>query len=278
MEKNKAAWVLAALLILMSASACAKTIRLEPSLSYQDILASGPNDFKLSLVNKGDEPAYDVRATLLLPEGFKANTIYYQTLPPGENKSAVITVEAAESAPQGTDYSGLLINYADANRYPFSSIYPVLINHKAPTSSRVVGSIEKTVITSVSAESKVTISNRDSVPHDVTLTMILPDELSAEPSKLEASLNPGEEIARPLTITARGALDGSTYVIFGKITYREGGLNYASSTRSEVKIAGTKPDNPLPENLLPVAAAATIIAAIIYYHMRKKPKKPGKRN
>jgi len=277
MEKRNWVMVLAALLIL-SASASARNIKLEPSLTYPEIISGDSNAFQLTLTNNGDEIAYDVRATLLLPDGFKSNTVYYRTISPGENKTAASAVQALESAYPGTDYAGLLLNYADANRYPFSSIYPVLINHKTPTTSRVIGGIEKVSLESASAQSKVTISNRDSKEHNVTLTIILPDELSAEPSRIQATLAPGEEIQRPLTISTKGALEGSTYVIFGKITYVEDGQIHASATRAEVKITGTKQDNPLPNNLLPIAAVVAILAAIIYYRLRKKPRHTRKRN
>jgi hypothetical protein len=268
--KTANAFIVCLLGLIMASPASATYLQIVPALSGPDLITGDRAEFPVTVVNNGDENAYDVRLSLILPDGFTSSTVFYRQLKPKEQRNDVITLDIANSSMPGTYSAALLTNYADANRYPFSSVNPLLLNYKATTVSRIYGSIGDVNIKQGPENTKLTIINHDDRPHTVKVMPLLPDELKMSLPELEYTLNPNEEKDIPASISSTGALQGSTYTIFAKITYTENNQLYSALVRGVVHMEDTKPQNPTSfPSWLPYAGIAIVIAIIGYKRLNK---------
>ena len=217
----KNATILLIILALTPAHASASYIQLIPSLSINDIVSEDTVTIPATIVNNGDESAYNVQMTLLLPDGFTSKNIFMREIKPGEKKEGVFTLEIPADTPPGTYVLALLTHYADANEYPLSSINSAILNYKTSTSSAVTGYMGTTELGREPVTLNITLRNREEKPHDITLKLLLPDELQTNQITTKATIEPNQEQQIQATITPTGALPGSTYPIIATSSYTE---------------------------------------------------------
>jgi hypothetical protein len=135
--------------------ASASFISLTTSIS--GIIIENSTQTSVKIINSGDETAYSLQISLILPEGFEADKISIRNLTPNSSFEGIFNITRKKDLIPGKYPAIVLTEYADANGYPFSAISPTSIIYKVNTLSKVFGSISELTLTG--KESKKTSLN-----------------------------------------------------------------------------------------------------------------------
>jgi len=219
------------------------------------------------LLNSGDEPAYNVQISLL-SEDFESNPIFVGVLSPNEPFEGYFNVSLAKEILPGNYPITVLVDYADANGYPFSSVSPSFIIYKNPTPTMVSGDIAEISLSSEKSK-KLTLNvrNLDDVSHDVNIELILPRELKVVDTEKIISIEPKEEKQLNFEVSSVSALVGSSYIALASLEY-EDDLHHSSYARGIIKIVEEKPfEFPI---WLPVLSFGVLLIIFVYYFIRGK--------
>jgi hypothetical protein len=196
----------------------------------------------LSVRNLGDEAAFDVGLSFLLPQGFDSDDIFVGRLNPdeGAEKEFILSIEGDILA--GVYPAALVVSYKDANSYPFSAIAPFKIIQGSRTTSNVFGVFDEVTLAGDRKE-KLTLSikNPDTSSHDLSVNLYIPIELNTVESQKELFISPSSEGKVDFEISSFSALPGSTYAVFASITHEEAESAYSTFARGTIKIEEEKP-------------------------------------
>jgi hypothetical protein len=201
------------------------------------IVADGSGTSQLSIVNLGDEAAFESSYVLLMPEGFESEEVFIGRLNPNNPYESEFQVKEIGGGSPG-QYPGVLrVSYADGNGYPFSAVTPFNIVYKNRTTSSVFGVLEATTLTGDrNRDMKISIRNPDPKPHLVTITLYLPKELDAPQAVKTFEIGPSEKRDVTFKISSFSALPGSSYVVLAAITYVEEGLSHSTFAKGVVSV------------------------------------------
>ena len=98
----------------------------------------GPSaELNVTVSNSGDEPAYDVKISLLLPDGFSSESMFAGRIDEGSNYTALFAISSGGKK-SGEYAFAILVEYKDANRYPFSAVSPNAIIYNSPSDRKSV--------------------------------------------------------------------------------------------------------------------------------------------
>lgn len=236
--------------------------------SISGIIIENSTQTSVKIINSGDETAYSLQISLILPEGFEADKISIGSLTPNSSFEGIFNITRKKDLIPGKYPAIVLTEYADANGYPFSAISPTSIIYKVNTLSKVFGSISELTLTG--KESKkllLTLKNLDEVKHEVKVRLFLPRELKALEKEKVVILKEGEERQVEFEVSNFAALKESSYVVLASIEY-EDNLHYSSIVTGLVKIKEEREFFPSYKYLIPLIFLLIIIS--IYYKIRKK--------
>ncbi|MFH0861476.1 MAG: hypothetical protein V1875_00460 [Candidatus Altiarchaeota archaeon] len=251
----------------------ANYIQIVPKLSPPEDIQDPYFEIPITITNRGDESAYETKFSLILPDGFTGQSIFYQKLEPKQEKKDIFRINISEDAIPGAYIVALLTNYKDENQYPFSSVNAQTIIYKTPTMNTISGIMGNLELEKEAATTNLKIMNRDEKAHDVKIKLILPDELRADIVMLNIVLEPNKEQQIPITIEPAGALPGSIYPITAIASYTENNQHYASLIRGVITIKQTTTSKlPFPV-WLPPAILVSILGYLIYRKITKNRKK-----
>ena len=121
--------------LLLIPIALAGTISLTTIISADLVIDDG--NIQVMLSNSGNEAAYSVQLSVL-SDDFSSEPIYVGILKPEVPFNANLTISPEELS-EGNYPVVVLVEYADANGYPFSSVSPITVNYKTPCVSMVSG-------------------------------------------------------------------------------------------------------------------------------------------
>jgi hypothetical protein len=255
------------LVVFMEVSS-ATFISTTTSVSVENVIQGNETLANLTIVNSGDEPAYDVFVSLILPEGLRSNDLFPGRLNPDEPYAGEFKIGIDENVTWGTYSLGVITDYKDVNGYPFSAVSSFSLIIKNPAASRVTASIPE--ITLADGETKglrLSIRNFDDKPHKVEVEFILPRELEGEGEERTVVVDKDSNKEISFKISSLGALSGSNYVILATVSYEEGGLHYSSSASGVVHVVERRGfDMP---SWIPIAALLILILVFILYQFRK---------
>jgi len=257
------------LIFLLLSTTSARYISLATTVTTESLVLSNETCVNIKLLNSGDEPAYDVQLSLLLPKGFKSNSLFPGRLDPGHTYTGNFSLAIDSSITPGKYPVVILTEYKDANGYQFSSVSPSSLFIKRKTISRISG-----IISEVSLGNKeikkltLRLRNLDDKEHKLRIKLFLPRELKIEPDKIEVLLTPNKEEKLEFDISSFGALIGSTYVVFASVEYEDSNLHYSSLLRGTVKIV-EKQDMFNFSGWLPIAILCGLILIFIYYQFKR---------
>lgn len=182
--------------------------------------------------NSGDEPARNVEVSLFLPEGFVSEPAYFNDIPSNTSVSANFNISIPPSSFSGKYFASLVTKYEDANNYPFSAVSPLdlFVSKRTESDLRVYFDSEATVDPKGSGRMTAVIDNSGNLLLNVSLGLVTPRELFVDnfPSIVEIPGKSSKKIT--FSISSRGALSGSVYVIILGASYRSGGAAYAASS------------------------------------------------
>ena len=224
----------------------------------------------ISVVNTGDEAAYDVQLSLMLPDGFEAEPIPVGLLPPNAPYADSFRVRVADSVKPGTYPAVLKTHYADANAYPFSTVSPAFIRYGQSTPNRLQGRLrELSLAGERTGELVLEAGNLDDRPHTVSVRLHLPDELVAEYYSRTVEVRPRGAEKVGFQVKSLGALPDSSYAVFATMEYDEGGLHYSSAAGGVVRILSGDAGGADFMSWLPPAALVALISLFIYIQFRR---------
>ena len=244
-------------------------IQLSTTVSTENIITGNETDINIQIVNYGDEPAYNVQLSLLLPEGFSSNYLYPKILYPNRTFSGDFKVSIDENLKPGRYPPILIAYYTDANSYPFTSISAISLIYKEPTPMML-----RAVVNPVEIQSngngtlKVVVANIDSKPHDISIRLYLPNEFKSDNYKNEIYLESGGDKQIEFHVSSLGALEGSTYIVLISMEY-EDNLHYSSTASGTIAISksGNTVESKWKSSVIVVAVLLLII--FVYYQFRK---------
>jgi len=237
-----------------------------------DIMTENTTKVNVKLVNSGDEAAYNVQISLIT-ENFQTNPIFVVVLNPNNPFEGNFTLDLEDKILPGNYPIVVLVDYADANGYPFSSVSPTSIVYKTLTSSKVSGVTQELSLTGKETKKFIlTIRNLDDLPHDVDVKLILPRELKVNDEERRISIQSKEEKELSFDVSSFGALPGSSYVALATMEYDDDNSHYSSIARGMINI-GKESSTVLPEWIYIVGILILIAIFILYQFKGKKNEK-----
>jgi hypothetical protein len=101
--ENSLTAILAVLTLLLTPSLCdASYIQMTLSAQFPQIITEKNTTIKYTILNSGDEPAYDVQLSPLLPEGFTAEEDFIGVLNPNIPYEGKLYLNIDDSVKAGT--------------------------------------------------------------------------------------------------------------------------------------------------------------------------------
>jgi hypothetical protein len=203
-----------------------------------DIITGKTGSIYIKLTNSGNEAAYDVRISLLT-NILETETILVGRLNTNEPVEKEFKIIIDKTISPGKYPVVVLVDYADANSYPFSSVSPVFIIYKNQTTAKISGLIPEIGLSGKESK-KLTLSlrNLDDKDHDVDVKLILPREIKAVDSEKKISVGSKQEKSLDFEVSSLSAISGSTYAVLASIEYEENSLYYSSFANGVIKIDG----------------------------------------
>lgn len=219
---------------------CASQIAMAGSISIT--VTARPSEIEdsclvnMSLQNKGDEAAEDVRVSLLLPDGFVSEGINIGRLIPGVLWNGSITVNRTGSLLPGLYPAIILTQYKDANYYQFSSVSKNNLIYKENPYSDISSGTIKNMAISDEGILVVPIRNLGNSTRDVKIRLYLPMEIAADEYEKEISLGGRDVKDVVFKLSNLGALSGSSYFVVAAIEYDDSmHYSYLASTVVEIR-------------------------------------------
>jgi hypothetical protein len=258
-------FVVVLLALAFAGLSAASFISLTPEVSVETIAFGEETAANFSLTNSGDEPAYDVTASLLLPEGMSSSVLYLGRLDENATQSGGFGINAAGVLP-GAYSIPLRVDYKDANGHPFSAVSVFSLIIKEAAFSEVSPRVENLKL-AVNGQGSVRVSlkNLGSSPHDVRLRVFLPRELKADVSEKVVSVPADAEAEASFAVSSFDALAGSDYAVYAIVSYEDARVYRSSYSSSVVSIVEPQP-MPL---WIPLAALAVLVIVFVAYQFKK---------
>ena len=221
------------------------------------------------LTNLGDEPAFDVSYSIILPTGFSSEPVYVGRLDQGESITNSVSVYIdSERLKPGSYPAALIVSYADANSYPFSSVSPFTIFNRERTISQVLGIIESTKIQNDETEKlTVHIKNPSENKLNLTVKLFLPKELDTTLVEKKFVISSSDDIEVDFEVSSFSALSGSTYSVFASLSYEEDGKMFSSFSPGSITIES---QSPAKSNRILEIILILLIAVFLLYQLRKR--------
>jgi uncharacterized membrane protein len=205
---------------------------------------------------------------LIPPKGFSSDKVYLGVMTNGTSNVVQLKLNASDEVLSGEYYMNLMVQYADANGYPFSMVNPMKIVYKKPVQSRVTGLMQKVEISGDESKvMKLVLNNNDDVSRDVVVSLNAPNEVSVDSSVRQASIPAKGGVELEFQVSSMGALPGSKYVVYAVIDYSDQ-VHYSTAVRSSVEITEKK---TLPV-WVPVLVLAALVLVVVYMQLNKKPR------
>jgi hypothetical protein len=208
-------------------------ISMETSLSMTASL--GKVEAEVTTRNKGDEPAHQVRLEIqAMGQTFASNS----TVRLGVGQAHVDTFSLGNLFPLEGRYPVFVkTHYQDANSYQFSALHGGLHDYGqgVPTDIKIKG---QEADMRVDGETRVqfTLFNNGMSPHDIELSLHVPDEVlvTVETNTLTLQANEEKEVAFGLKNFS--ALENSNYAVFLAVGYSDDGKYYGGLNSTIVHI------------------------------------------
>ena len=168
------------LLIFLAPAASASFIRLDTSVATD--IEKNSLGLKISVSNKGDEPAHDVQAEIVI-----GKEVYFSHKQP--TLEIARTLHFNQSYPAKIENQGVypvivIIHYSDANGYPFSALLcRTFSNHQNAPVAEIFGEMAPVTL-SKKGKIKLTLKNTGKSEIKTTTTLIAPKEFKISRSTL----------------------------------------------------------------------------------------------
>jgi hypothetical protein len=184
--------------------------------------------------NHGDEEAHNVQISiLLLDEALKGpvRTVL------GVNHSDAFQVEKVISGIKpGTYPLTVMVDFHDANAYPFSALVGTTFNYKKDVKADL-RCVAHDLTVEKAGEMRLEVRNEGVDSLHVRATPVLPRELTTPRPQFEFQIAPKDEKTIFFEIVNASALRGATYPVFCYLEYDVGDTHYTTVDEAMVRIA-----------------------------------------
>ncbi len=188
---------------------------------------------KVSVTNKGDEPAYSVQVGVDANDKV-ASTPLKDVLQINETHTIETTFDM-DIQTVGRYPLLVTVDYADLNQYPFSAIASSYFVYKEDVSPKIHGKINNVGI-SGSGKLVLTLKNLLDTEKKIRVKLVVPRELSVpEPTK-DVELGTKSEKEIRFDVKNFSALAGSSYQVFAVTGYEDNDKHYTVTIPGIVKI------------------------------------------
>ncbi len=226
--------VLLAVLMILVASTPATAGNITLELSPQPEVREGTLAVQLTVRNSGDEPGRSVGAALHVLN----RTIRSEVRPllrPGETWEAELAMPAVNVGTGRWPYR-ILVDYADANGYPFQALHVGTVMAGAPPPAKVVVVGVSAPPLAASGSLELRVKNLSPNARSVSIAVHLPEgiELAEPVSPVECAA--WEERRVTASLVNRSALPGSRYAVFVSAEYDDGPVHQAVVAPATVEI------------------------------------------
>ena len=251
-------------LVLAPYSLQAGSISLQTQISIQE--KNGAWKVFVSVTNRGDEAAHNVRANVRWGTGESVSEKVQDMLQPGQNRTAILRIQGRPKLP-GLYPLFLWMDYTDANGYPFSAIALPIITYRQARPPALLAMLDSAEIAQKDRVS-LKIKNTDDQPKNAEAQIYLSKELSAEPRSQTLSLKPYEEKSIAFTLQRFSALPGSTYSIYALIQYESQGYHYCTIAPAMARIVEKK-KGWFRSSVVAIALFLVILCWTVYTRLHK---------
>jgi len=266
-----------AVLFLIAPVVSASYVTISVSILSDGFIAQSPGDVNLTVSNFGDEPAYDVQLSLLLPDGFHSEPVFVETVEPNGTVLARFGIPVSDGVPTGEYYADLMVQYSDANGYPFSMVNPVKLVYQKQAQSPIRGSMGNVEIpVGDSGTLSLKLTNLGDVPRELLVKLEVPHEIRVDAPERTVSVPQKGEIQIDFPVSSFGALSGSSYLVYAVASYTDG-VRYSTLVRSTIGFTEKRAMIDSFPWWIPATAVVVLILVIAYLQLRPaRPIKNGK--
>jgi hypothetical protein len=259
-------FIFVALMLAYHAPTIAGTIRIETKTSVT--LAGDILRVEVAATNNGDAPAHHVQAHLMFLGDTQSGQVR-DLLKQGESETSVFE-NALPGLHKGRYPLTVLVDFHDANRYPFSAVSCTTFYFKEDVNPDLV-CVGDDVSIQNSGALRFRIKNLGLASRTIRATLVLPKELSSPMATMEFTIGTKQEEVVTFRINNFSALLGASYPIFCSFEYDSGETHYTGIAEALVTIQ--KSENWFQRTKLFWLGAAIILGAIIAAHQfkRKRP-------
>lgn len=251
------------------------------SIYAEPVVVGNSTVVNVSIVNSGNELAYGSILGFASSEKFNSTDFNLGVLEPNKTNIIPLLININADAPLGRYPLVLILRYTDANRYPFSMVFPSMISLKedsVPMVHGVMSPIE--LATDEQKTLALDVRNLDAKQHKVHVRLFLPDELNSDPLEREVEIPPKSIRKINFTVSSLGALPDSSYTIAASLGYDEGGKYYSSITNGLIKVVknmGAEPPRTVESaednKTFFVLVGSLVILFVLLLHALRKHKK-----
>jgi len=271
MMYNKNISIIGIFILIMINTVYAGHIAISSEFTVPRILGVDNYNFTIGvkITNLGDEAAYDVSISPILPDGLNANTIFVGKLDFNTTFEGKFVVNRGKNRniTRGEYVFGIITDYKDANGYPFSSVFvpPERLIIEKYCNSLVSGKIENTNLpVSGSKRLVLKVRNLEDKKHKIDITLLSPRELEVYPKNISVLLQPRMEKEIDFDISSMGALMGSNYAVYAIMEYEEDDIHYTSVAVGIVRMVEKEEGVNIPGYVYVALLAVVIILFVIY--------------
>jgi hypothetical protein len=216
------------------AAAGSITINMTSTVTYEE----NQLVLQLQVGNTGDEAAHSVTPGVrFLDHETRGKT--RESL--GPNEKLDVTLRApAEGLGVGRWPFRVVVDYTDANQYPFQALHVALLSLGNSPPPRIA--IPKMTVPPLATTGRVTVQlkNLAAVARKATVKVFVPDDMEVTSPVSEIDLAPWGETEARLDVANRTALAGSRYPVFAAVEYDEQGIHYTLVAQDVVAIVSAR--------------------------------------
>jgi hypothetical protein len=188
---------------------------------------------RVTATNKGTEPAQNVQVHIILLARNRHGPVK-DRLDPGQADTFLFK-ETLKGIKKGRYPLTVLVDFHDANQYPFSAVSCTTFYWKEDANPDLL-SLGNDITVGAAGELLFTIKNLGLEPRKVRSSLVLPKELSTHDPRIDLQIDPRAEKRVVFAIANFSALSGASYPVFCLFEYDSEDTHYTAVARALIKI------------------------------------------
>lgn len=190
---------------------------------------------KVRAMNKGNEPAYNVKIKLSTLGGELSSNVFHH-LDDGQELKLNFEKRIVEGR-KGSYPLTVMVTFNDANQYPFSAVSCSTFNCKGNANPDLV-CLGNDISIGNKEELRFNMKNLSFESKFILASVIVPRELSVARPQMNFEVPPRSEKTANFKISNLAALEGASHAVFCYFEYDANDTHYTAVAEALVKIAG----------------------------------------